>query len=116
MKSIQQILEENNFDPTQKILEVYAELEIDAARMEAIIEQDESNRMIINPLDNQKIRAGILSNMVKSQQLEYANVIKLKELEAKGKNGQEEDKPVISAYVERVLPDGRKVVEKVDRA
>jgi hypothetical protein len=115
MKSIQQILEEANFDPTQKLLEVYQELEIDAQRMEAIIEQDESNRMIINPLDNQKIRAGILNGIVKSQQLEYGNVIKLKELEAKSNNTQE-DKPVISAYVEEVLPDGRKVVKRIDRA
>lgn len=114
MKSIQQILEENNFDPTKKILEVYQELEIDAQRMEAIIEADESLRLVINPLDNQKIRAGILSNMVKSQQLEYSNVIKLKELEQKNKSGTEDEKPIISAYRERTLPDGRKVVEKVD--
>lgn len=114
MKSIQQILEENNFDPTEKILEVYQELEVDAQRMEAIIEKDEDLRLIVNPLENQKIRAGILSNMVKSQQLEYSNVIKLKELEAKSGNKDDDEKPIISAYREKTLPDGRKVVEKVD--
>lgn len=114
MKSIQQILEEANFDPTEKLLEVYEELEVDMGRMEAILEADESNRMVINPLDNQKIRASILTGIVKSQQLEYGNIIKLKELEGKSKNPNDDDKPIISAYREKILPDGKKVVEKID--
>lgn len=111
MKSIRQVLEERGFDPTEKLLSLYEELEKDAERLEELLEQNEDMRSVVNPLENFKVKEKVLNTLLKSKQTEDGHVLKLAEIEQSKPKDQKQG--IILQHVKKQLPDGRIVIEKV---
>jgi len=113
-KSVDEILRNRKFSPVEKLLDLYEELEEDGEYIREQIDANPELGTIINPVDNQKLRERVLSSVMKCKQTEDGLRIKLAQLDAANPNRDSGPvQGIIMNHVERTLPDGRVVIEKV---
>jgi len=113
-KSVDEILRNRKFSPVEKLLDLYEELEEDGEYIREQIEANPELGAVINTVDNQKLRERVLSSVMKCKQTEDGLRIKLAQLDAANPNRDSGPvQGIIMNHVERTLPDGRVVIEKV---
>ena len=113
-KSVDEILRNRKFSPVEKLLDLYEELEEDGEYIREQIEANPELGAVINTVDNQKLRERVLSSVMKCKQTEDGLRIKLAQLDAANPNRDSGPvQGIIMNHVERTLPDGRVIIEKV---
>jgi hypothetical protein len=113
-KSVDEILRNRKFSPVEKLLDLYEELEEDGEYIREQIDANPELGAVINTVDNQKLRERVLSSVMKCKQTEDGLRIKLAQLDAANPNRDSGPvQGIIMNHVERTLPDGRVVIEKV---
>jgi regulator of replication initiation timing len=114
IKSIELILQQRNFSPVEKLLDLYEELEDDHQSLLQKLEENPEWSGVLSPIDNQKLRERVLTGVVKCKQVEDGHKIKLLEIDQKNpKLGNEVKQGVIMYHQKKQLPDGRTIIEKV---
>lgn len=112
-RSTEEILLERNFNPVEKLLDLYDELENDQSDLQQKLEENPDWQGVITPIENQKLRERVLSGITKVKQIEDGHRIKLLEIEQKNPQDPTEGKQgIILQHVKKTLPDGRVVIEK----